>query len=276
MTLVTIHIGGIKDVLVFLCSCCYTEKVKVDYNKLADTYDEHRTGGGPYFDTLIGLARDCSARRVLEVGPGTGNNTIAFQKAYPCDIVAVELSPGMISRAREKNVNAQLINGDASHIPLADACVDFVFGICVMHHFRDLTGLFSECLRVLDGGCAAFVTSPWDYIQNHPMNEYFPSFARVDTSRFQPVEEVIESFREAGFGKIDFKRDKAFPTPIDRAYADRVAGHYISTFDLIPDDEFEEGIKRLYEDIEAQGELQRTIAWEAVTVWGIKSLPIKE
>ena len=48
--------------------------MNVNYDKLADTYDNHRGAGGPYLAILLRLAETCRATRVLELGAGTGNN----------------------------------------------------------------------------------------------------------------------------------------------------------------------------------------------------------
>jgi len=85
--------------------------VKVDYDKLSHTYDSHRGGGGPYLETLVHLATECRARRVLEIGSGTGNNSAALLNVFPCDLIGLELSRGMLARAVDKQIRARWIRG---------------------------------------------------------------------------------------------------------------------------------------------------------------------
>ena len=239
-----------------------------DYDKVAPFYDAHRKGGGPYLSTLVDLARTGGARHVLELGSGTAQNTVAFHAACPVPIVGLERSRGMLAQATKKGIEACFVRGSATELPFADASFDFVFACFVLHHITGLGNLFRECARVLSSGYAAFVTSPHDFIRNHPMNRYFPSFAAVDLSRFQSVEAIHEAMGEAGFGDRDVRRVVAEPRPIDRAYVDRIANQFISTYALLPPEEFQRGVERLYRDIAATGHLSEPLIWEAVVVWG--------
>ena len=241
--------------------------MRFDYDKAAPTYDNHRRGGGPYLPILHRLAQQSGAGRVLEIGPGTGNNTSAFLEAFPCSLIGLERSRGMLARAAAKKIPARWLHSDAHAIPLADRSIDFIFGVLVLHHITDLDAVFSECARILRNGYAAFITSPHDFIERHPMNRYFPSFKAVDMARFQPVEELRASFRSAGFAETGIERTTAAPTPIDQAYLAKIENKFISTYDLIPPNEYQEGLARMRAEIEANGRLDADMCWECATVW---------
>lgn len=244
--------------------------MKVDYDKLAHQYDSHRWGGGPYMRRLLSLAQAASSRHVLEVGSGTGNNTEAFLAAHPCNLIGLELSRGMIHRARDKGIVAAWIQGSTTDIPLAAHSVDFVFGVYVLHYVPDLRLAFGECKRVMRGGYAAFVTASHDFIGRHPMNRYFPSFAKLDQARFQPVEQILEAFADAGFADANAERFIDVPRPIGPEYVERVANKFISTYELLPPDEYEAGLRRLRADVEARGRLDVEMEWESTVVWARK------
>jgi ubiquinone/menaquinone biosynthesis C-methylase UbiE len=243
----------------------------VNYDALAAGYDRHRRGGGPFLPTLVRLARNASATIVLELGAGTGNNTRAFIEAHPARVIALDASLGMLRCAAQKDLPAAWLRATAGAIPLAGDAVHFIFAVCVLHHIADLATLFRECRRVLtSGGTAAFVTSPHDFIERHPMNRYFPSFAAVDKARFQDVPDIVAAFHAAGFTATGVERDMGEAHPIDQAYLDKVAGRFISTYDLIPEPEFAEGIARFQADVTARGAIEESLAWECATVWGRK------
>ncbi len=242
--------------------------MNVDYDKIAAHYDRHRHGGGPYLDRLIRLAAESNAHRVLELGAGTGLNTEAFLRAYPCRLTALELSSGMIAKAQAKEIPAAWVQGSAYHMPLADASVESLFSIYVLHHLRDLDAAFRECARVLRSGTAAFVTASHAFIGRHPMNRYFPSFAKVDKARFQTLDEVEAALARNGFTRITIERYVDAPRPIDEHYVERVAQQFISTYALLPPDEFEEGVRRLRADVARMGRLDVDIVWESVAIWG--------
>jgi len=244
--------------------------MRIDYDRISTRYDNHRRGGGPYLRKLVELAMACDARRVLEIGAGTGLNTQAFLSAHPCQLVALEPSSGMLRKAREKAIPAHWLQGSGLSLPLSEGGISFVFGVYVLHHLSELDKLFHECARVLQDGCAAFVTASADFIQRHPMNHYFPSFAEVDKTRFQPIPAIEEGFRRAGFSEVGLEQFVDAPRPIDSAYVDRVANRFISTYDLIPPDEFEEGVRRLRADVAQTGRLDVDMEWESVAIWAWK------
>lgn len=242
--------------------------MNINYDRISESYDRHRRGNGPFVSVLARLAQECSAHRVLELGPGTGNVTAAFLETHPAWLVGIEPSAGMLAKATAKGLPAAWARGTATAIPLAGASVDFLFACYVLHHIRDLAPAMRECARVLrPGGRAAFVTSSHDYIRRHPMNRYFPSFAAIDLQRFHSDDAIKTALETAGFDEIGAEHVSE-PRPIDRAYADRVAGRFISTYDLIPEQEFQEGLRRLYADLEATGRLDEDTGWEALIIWG--------
>lgn len=222
--------------------------MRIDYDRIAAGYDTHRTGRGPYFDSLIQRARETDATRVLELGAGTGNNTAPFLEAHPCKLVALDQSAGMLRQHAAKGIDAKRINASATALPFADRAFDFVFATYMLHHIEDLAALAEECHRVLDGGTVAFVTVSHDFIRRHPMNAYFPSFAEVDCARFQDIPELEAALRAAGFRQVQSHDVQSPPRPIDATYAERVASRFISTYDLLPPDEFAEGVAQLRTD----------------------------
>ena len=244
--------------------------MKIDYDQIAAHYDAHRTGRGPYFDTLISLAHDSNATRVLELGAGTGNNTAPFLEDFPCTLIALDRSREMLGQHAAKKIPAPRVNASAVTLPFADASFDFIFATYMLHHIDDLDALFRECYRVLNSGHAAFVTVSHDFIRRHPMNAWFPSFAKVDCTRFQDIPEVEAALTRAGFQNIQSINVQSPPRPIDAAYVERVTNRFISTYDLLPPDEFAEGIERLRNEVDLAGTLPDPIIREATVVSGTK------
>lgn len=241
-----------------------------NYDRVAEVYDLHRKGGGPYLPILVSLARSSSAKRVLEIGSGTGNNSQAFVEAYPCALIGLDRSRGMLSRAAAKGLRGSWVQADAIRLPLADQTIDFVFGVLVLHHIVQLDVLVQQCFRVLRQGYAAFVTSPHDFIERHPMNRYFPNFAAIDKARFQSINQIRSAFAKAGFSQTGAERAIGETVLIDRAYLEKVRSKFISTYDLLPPNEYAHGLAQLQADIEAFGVLDIPLRWECATVWGRK------
>jgi hypothetical protein len=173
----------------------------------------------------------------------------------------------MITKACEKGIGAWWIQGSADAIPLRDGAVSYAFGVYVLHHLSDMSPVFRECRRVIGRGTVAFVTASHQFIARHPMNRYFPSFAKVDQARFQPIDEVAAALIEAGATSVGVREYVDAPRPIGPEYVERVANRFISTYDLIPEEEFREGLARLRADVEKTGQLSTPMVWESVVVW---------
>ncbi len=244
--------------------------MNVNYDQIAQGYDQHRRAGGPYMETLCMLLRRGPGRRVLELGAGTGNSAAALQEAVPCTLTALERSSGMLEQALRKGIPGRWVRGSALALPFAPNAFDFVYATYMLQFIQDLDLLMRECWRVLERGYAAFTTAPRSFIANHPINRYFSSFAQADLARFQPIERVEDALRAAGFAQINFEHKKKAPEPLDAAYVRKVEGKFLSTFDLLPPGEYDRGVTALRADVEAGKCLGMHVTWETVTIWGCK------
>ena len=243
----------------------------VNYDTIAPDYDVFRRGGGPYLKQLVSLADKTPGRSFLEIGAGTGNNTRAMLEATTARITAVERSYGMIRQAAAKRVAAHWVQGDALALPVQSEIMDFLYSTYVLHHIKDLHEHFSECNRVLHvEGIAAFITVPQAFIHSHPMNQFFPSFAAIDSARFQPIPVVEAALRETGFRNVQSITTESPARPINQNYVDRIAQQFISTYALIPETEFREGLQRLQQEVSDKGQLDEPMVREATVVWGEK------
>ncbi len=118
------------------------------------------------------LLGDVVGRRVLEVGCGSAP-CARWLVASGAEVVAFDLSAGMLTRARELNdatgFSPTLLQADVGALPLADASVDLAcsaFG--GLPFVADARGALAEVRRVLRPG-GRFVASV-----NHPLRWPFP------------------------------------------------------------------------------------------------------
>ena len=118
------------------------------------------------------LLGEVAGRRVLEIGCGSAPCARWLRQAG-ADVVALDLSAGMLSRAAELNratgLDVPLVQADAGALPLGDGTVDLAcsaFG--GLPFVADVGGVLAEVARVLRPG-GAFVASV-----NHPLRWPFP------------------------------------------------------------------------------------------------------
>jgi ubiquinone/menaquinone biosynthesis C-methylase UbiE len=181
---------------------------------------------------------------VLEVGCGTGALAVALAKE--ARVWAVDSSPEMleVARARPGGEHVGWRVADAVALPFRDGWFDRVVMRLVVH-LLDRPRAFGEALRVLGSG-GRLVVASFDpaHFDRYWLNELFPSLERIDRARF-PTPEALESdLRAVGFAVVGLTR-LSQRAEVGRAVAlEKIRGKHISTFDLIGDDEYEEGLAR--------------------------------
>ncbi len=106
---------------------------------------------------------DVRGRRVLEVGAGSGRDSVRLAEAGATAILldysmaSLEVARGVAERASRP---VHLVRADALRMPFREASVDVVFHQGLLEHFRDPMPLLRENVRVLAGGGILLVDVP--------------------------------------------------------------------------------------------------------------------
>jgi ubiquinone/menaquinone biosynthesis C-methylase UbiE len=184
------------------------------FDRAAATYD---VAAFPFFtpfgEALVEFADIGAEERVLDVGCGTGA-VLAPAARVAASACGIELSPGMAERARAAVPEAEVVVGDASSPPFADASFDVILSGFTVFFMPDPTAALTEWRRVLapDGRLAAstwLAPDPrWDWerdVRKEFMHE-IPSttleqlgWGMKVMNRFDDREKVEGELRAAGF-----------------------------------------------------------------------------
>lgn len=109
-----------------------SNEIRGVYARLAPSYEPWARMAAPFRRRVISLLRLAPGETVLDIGCGTGTSFSALVKAVgPTGrVVGVDLTPEMLSRARERVVrhdwsNVELVEGEAgtADLPEADAAL---------------------------------------------------------------------------------------------------------------------------------------------------------
>lgn len=133
-----------------------TKDNKSYYDDFAAWYENERHHG--YHAMLDRLQFEIAApfsrdREVLEIGCGTG---MILKDIAPIArrAVGVDISPGMLEKARERGL--EVFEGSATALPFPDESFDAAYSFKVLAHVEDIRAAMSEVHRVLrPGGVAA-------------------------------------------------------------------------------------------------------------------------
>lgn len=146
------------------------------YDRIGATYDVQRRPD-PRLAAAIHAALG-SARRIINVGAGTGN-----YEPVGRDVVAVEPSADMI--ARRPPGAAPAIQGVAGALPFGDASFDAGMAILTMHHWPDHEAGLAELRRVTRGPIVILTFDP--AARPWPI-DYFPALAALDEAAMPPLD----------------------------------------------------------------------------------------
>jgi len=151
----------------------------------------------------------------------------------------------------------------AESLPFKDASFDAVVMTLVVHHL-DRPRAFAELHRVLDEeGRLSITTFQPQQFDAHYLGELFPSIPVVDRKRFGTPEQLADGLRDAGFERVELVRLRQ-ETAATREYVlERIRGRHISTFQLVPEDEYAAGLARAERELPARVPVEQY--WLVVT-----------
>jgi SAM-dependent methyltransferase len=215
-----------------------------NFAEVARSYDELRPADDNWWEVFELLVRegDLAGRRVLDIGCGTGRAAEALA-ARGSRVWGVEPEPEMAALARGRVSTVKV--APAERLPFKDAWFERALMWLVIH-LVDRPRALAEAARVLrpDGRLAIGTFHP-DHFERYWLNRYFPSLRDVDRARFPTPEELDSELTAAGFGRVEQER-LTQTSSVDRAKAvERVRRRFISPFQLLGEEELEEGIRRM-------------------------------
>jgi len=139
---------------------------------------------------------------VVDVGAGTGLFAAAFSDWFGLTVVAVEPSAAMRARI-PRNQGIEVVEGDATALPLPDESADAAWLSLVLHHIPDLEAAAREIRRVLRPGAPVLIRGGISGTKHDGIElvRWFPETARtIDT--FPSLEETCRVFAAVGFHRV--------------------------------------------------------------------------
>ena len=171
---------------------------------------------------------------VLDLGAGAGFDCFLAAREVGADgrVIGVDMTPEMVSKARENVVNNDVSNvefrlGEIAHLPVADEIVDVAISNCVINLAPEKQQVFAETYRVLRPGGRIAIS---DVVQTAP----FPDDVRLSPESLSgcvagasTVDAVAEMLDHVGFEAIEIQPKAESSEFISDWDADRDLSEYL-------------------------------------------------
>lgn len=209
---------------------------------------------------------------ILDIGCGTGTYTMPLAVLAQSKAIAVDSSIRMLRQMQGKLVpscDLALLQADGEQLPLRSNSVDLVFMSYVLHQVRDRRHILSEALRVLrEGKNIAILTSSHKQLRLDMVHRYFPGVLSLNLGRFPSLPELRSLLGASGFRRIGLSQLSTVERTSLQALREKVEGKYLSALALLPEEQFQEGLRIFDSKLEqhfANGELIYTHSTSLIT-----------
>lgn len=196
-----------------------SERTFMELRKIFDTipeqFDKHRLRySEEVFRELIGYAQLGADKKVLEIGPGTGQATDPILKTG-CDYLAIELGEHLTGMMRKKYggySNFDIINDDFITYNFGSRKFDMIISAATIQWIPEETA-FSKTFELLEpGGILAMMYIASDY--RSPNEELYENIQKVYSEHFKPAHKYTHgAFKyenAVNYGYTEFNRREFF------------------------------------------------------------------
>jgi ubiquinone/menaquinone biosynthesis C-methylase UbiE len=161
----------------------------------------------PPHDEVIAQLRDHGSRRIADIACGTGILSDRIERELrPDEIYGIDMSDGMLEKARARSNRVKWLRGPAERLPFDDGALDAVVTTSAFHFF-DQPAALREFHRVLAPGGLVAVSA----LSTRQPRLQAPSAARWKPQHNPSPTEMRSLFENAGFAVSDQHR---IPRPV--------------------------------------------------------------
>jgi len=195
---------------------------------------------------------------VLDVGCGTGRLAAELQERG-CRVWGIDPSPEMVAAAKRRGVHAKVAR--AEQLPFKEAWFERAV-LWLTVHLLDRHRAFAELHRVLAAdGRVVIATFDPSHFDRFWLNRIFPSLERIDRERFPTEGDLTRELLTAGFQPRVIRLSQRAEISREAAL-ERIRGRYISTLELLSEEEYRSGLERA--ERELPGGIAYALEWLVV------------
>jgi ubiquinone/menaquinone biosynthesis C-methylase UbiE len=237
---------------------------RADFARIATVYDAGRSLPDEAMETwraaIARYVRSQTTERVLDLGCGTGRFGSAIARWFSTEVVGIEPSLEMLRASISwDDEGVAYVQGQAEALPLAAQSCDWAWLSTVIHHFDDLQTVARELRRVLRPGGAVLVRNWFPGGGDVVHFRYFPGARRI-AETFPTISAVADSFAIAGFSIEAVENVTQSSAAGLKEVYERACLRADTTLQGLSDEEFDDGLRRLKADADAEAEPQEVVS----------------
>lgn len=241
----------------------------IDFDTVSRIYDKVRAGSPEMIHQILIGFNAGPESIVLDLGCGTGSNTVLFKLASKAQVIGIDLSRGMLEHAAEKAESIEFVNCPADRLPFGAGQFDLVFMTEVIHHLPEVPPVLLEAYRILNsGGLLCVVTQSHQQIEGRMTSKFFPATTEVDKARYPDIDEIEAMMKNAGFENAWHSARDFEPETLGDDYLETVSERGYSMLHKISEADYHHGLGRLKEAYDRKERLIYTPGY--TFVWAVK------
>lgn len=169
------------------------------YDKIGTHYNRTRSADPQLVATMWKLLGEPSGSKILDVGCGTGNYTIALKKLGG-NMHGIDSSATMLKQAMTTDPRIDWQIGEAENVQLEAQSFDGAIASLTLHHWNSLKEGFDNIYSALRPG-ARFVifTSTSEQMKHYWLGHYFPQMMQESLQQMPSKMAVTSGLLAAGF-----------------------------------------------------------------------------
>ena len=189
------------------------QKIRSFFNEKIDSYDDvHNEYIGMKNEASENLDKD--ARKILDLGAGTGLELIHLFELYPdAEVTVIDITENMLDKLKTRSFSSHVktICGDFFEVDFGEN-YDAVISTAALHHFKKeekmvLYKKIYDCLKengqFINSDCIA-LTEEIEQNQLYELENNFDDYKHIDTPL--TIEHEREVLEKSGFKEISFSQ----------------------------------------------------------------------
>ena len=216
-----------------------------NFRNLANHYDDYHYSHNSFIKQLSEEHPiDCNSN-ILDIGCGTGNETLNIYKNFKCNVCGIDVSVNMLEKAKKKTDEITWLKSHAESIPFKNNSVDIITSFFSVHHFSNMGKAISEFNRIMKSdGMVFLVTISHEQMRNSLEYKFFPELLEYDTKRVPSIELIESVFVQNGFlVKVNTMLYES--RKIDSDYLRMIESRYRTGLNFLSDLQIQQGISRI-------------------------------